>query len=272
MTDGQTPENTIATRPPSHVETPSITRGIEKVWGSDPEYQRIIPLETDIATAVIEDMLAGRLSKEEAIRAIAVRSAESKVASGFDGTTGLNNRTRLEERLHNLVGNSRRGGSKLTIAFADIDNFKLINDTLTHDGGDSVLNAWGGHILSGLRRETDFGGRYGGEEAVLVFPNTGENWVTDFMEGLRREMPSTVGEAAMEMGYDLTNPATMSIGIAELRADSTDTRPDDVMMKELIKIADGRMYLAKENGRNQTVDSRNEEHVRRQIELGKTNG
>lgn len=241
MPDGQTPETT-ATRPPSHIETTNITRGIESAWGSDPEYQRLIPTETDIASSVIDDMLAGRMTEEEAIRAVAARSAEGRVASGLDTTTGINNRNRLEERLRNIIGVARRGGAKLTIAFADLDRFKLINDTLTHDGGDAVLNAWGGVILASFRRDADFAGRYGGEEVVFVFPNTDELWTTEFMEGLREEMPTTAGEAVMGMGYELSSPATMSIGIAELSLDPEDKRPDEIVMRELIKTADSRMY------------------------------
>ena len=130
-----------------------------------------------------------------------------------------------------------REQAPLALLFADIDRFKAVNDAFGHEAGDRVL-AGVAHALAAIARESDVMIRWGGEEFVLVLPHTTG---TDAVTLMRRLRESRLG--MLPDGRQVT----VSIGVAEFRADAVGSA------QELVALADRRMYLAKEAGRNRYV-------------------
>jgi two-component system cell cycle response regulator len=154
-----------------------------------------------------------------------------------DRLTGLWNRGMVLDYLERTVTRVRRSGEPLTVALADVDHFKLINDTYGHDAGDRVLREAARRILAALH-ECDAVGRYGGEEFLLVL---GSLDAPSQMAALDR-----VGLAVRQTGIDVGRAhvnVTLSIGGALCLR-------EDVDAAGLISAADDALYRAKAEGRN----------------------
>jgi len=156
-----------------------------------------------------------------------------------DPLTGVFSRSSGEEVLELQFTIASRSNAALSVAFIDLDHFKNINDKFGHEAGDKALLDMTDIVSHNLRRG-DMLTRWGGEEFVLIMPNT------DLMQA----------QAALlrlrGMGFGLRpdgTPLTASIGIAERSADlATD-------WKTLIDLADQRMYHAKQSGRDQVLST-----------------
>jgi diguanylate cyclase (GGDEF)-like protein len=153
-----------------------------------------------------------------------------------DGLTQLSNHSHSLERLRQEEANARRYGNPLTVVMLDIDFFKQVNDTHGHPVGDRILKGVADIIRSNAR-EGDIAGRYGGEEFILILPNTGLEGGVSIAERIRQR----VAESSWEPGG---LGVTISGGVSSL--DSCDDR-------ELIGSADERLYRAKSLGRNRIV-------------------
>ena len=154
-----------------------------------------------------------------------------------DGLTGAYNKRYFDEELERELHRFKRYERPLSLIIMDIDHFKRINDEFGHLAGDRVLTQLGLLISTNVRREDTFC-RYGGEEFAVLMPEMdleGAVAVAERLRGLVEE-----GHFSFE-GLDL--PVTISIGVAE--ADGSLHEPDD-----FIRIADQRLYKAKEDGRN----------------------
>jgi len=164
--------------------------------------------------------------------------------SKTDSNTGLWNRRHLEEELTRLLSQALRINSPLSVLFIDIDYFKSFNDTNGHDLGDKVLNAVAQCITKLAKRPLDCSCRWGGEEFVMVLPETSpEDAVKIF-----NQLMAMVGRIEIGQLSKIPNHAiTISVGIAST-ALFPDATPD-----ELIVIADQAMLRAKEEGRNRVV-------------------
>jgi len=159
-----------------------------------------------------------------------------------DALTGVYNRNYLDQFLTREFDNSIRQHWPLSIAFADLDNFKAINDNFGHQAGDRILQTTA-RILRDNTRETDLIARYGGEEFVIVLPATDAETAHSICE----RIVSAFHDTTHEIGASHTR-VTISIGCATHTplnkfADAT----------ELIKAADQALYTAKLRGRNRTV-------------------
>jgi len=153
-----------------------------------------------------------------------------------DALTGCFSRLSGVELLEIQFIISIRSGSPLSLAFIDLDNFKSVNDTYGHETGDRILvNA--AECIRATLRTGDMLARWGGEEFVLIMPNTYIKEAISAVERLRAN------------GFGMRNPMTASIGIAERTQDQTDD------WKALVDIADQRMYIAKQSGKNRSVHS-----------------
>jgi two-component system, cell cycle response regulator len=159
-----------------------------------------------------------------------------------DPLTGLYNRRYMENHLSALVEQASARGKPLTALVVDIDYFKAINDTHGHDAGDDVLREFAARIKKSIRG-TDLACRFGGEEFVIIMPETDMAIATIVAERLRRRIASeafTIQQGAGAISV------TISIGIATLDA------ADDTA-NTILKRADQALYRAKRDGRNRVV-------------------
>jgi two-component system cell cycle response regulator len=165
---------------------------------------------------------------------------ESIALSATDGLTGLYNRRYLEIHLTHLARQAHQEGKPLSIAFADIDRFKAVNDGHGHAAGDAVLVEVARRISRNLRN-FDITARYGGEEFVVVMPDTAKERALRIAERLRRNVAKA---PVVHEGKEI--PVTISIGIADLW-------PNESTAGNAMKRADMAMFEAKQTGRNRVV-------------------
>lgn len=159
-----------------------------------------------------------------------------------DALTGLYNRRHLEHQLGVELASALRHGKSLSVAMLDIDHFKKVNDTHGHAAGDAVLKSFAA-TLSKLVRPEDFLARYGGEEFTLILRDTDAAGAVILANRLRAAIEST----PVVVG-DVTIQVTSSCGVSSL-----DECGDEPATATLMKLADGRLYQAKEQGRNRVI-------------------
>jgi len=159
-----------------------------------------------------------------------------------DGLTGLHNRRYLDSHLKLLIDRSVARGRSMSVCMTDIDRFKLINDTYGHDIGDAVLREFASRLRSAVRG-ADLACRYGGEEFVLLMPDTPPETAAGVAERLRmaiEQVPFRLGDVTVPL------QVTASMGIASLS-------PQGDSPEALLKRADNALYEAKRGGRNRVV-------------------
>jgi len=188
-----------------------------------------------IAKRVLEGI---RLQLANASLAVQLRSALQlvEIDAVTDPLTGLANRRGLDVLLKQQLELATKEARPFAVLMLDIDHFKLVNDTYGHSIGDDALRAFVFRVRNYLR-QGDACTRYGGEEFVVVLPDTSLETAIDVAERLRRG----VAESGL-----LTVPplkTTVSIGVAVYVAGQT--------LEELLKMADAAVYCAKRGGRNQ---------------------
>jgi diguanylate cyclase (GGDEF)-like protein len=159
--------------------------------------------------------------------------AESRALT--DTLTGLPNKRSIEDTLKRMTAHAGRSLSPLAAIMLDLDHFKQVNDLYGHNKGDEVLAAVGATI-TGCLRESDFAGRYGGEEFLLLLPDTDRDGAMATAERVRTAI------AALRIhGED--RAVTASLGLALM--------PDDAGESTLLlRCADRALYAAKRAGRN----------------------
>jgi two-component system cell cycle response regulator len=159
-----------------------------------------------------------------------------------DALTGLHNRRYMETHLSTLVEQAAARGKPLAALIIDIDYFKSVNDSHGHDAGDDVLREFALRIRKSIRN-IDLACRYGGEEFVIVMPETDMAVATMVAERLRRRIasePFAIQQGARNLDV------TISIGIAALDGPSDNAAA-------MLKRADTALYRAKRDGRNRVV-------------------
>jgi diguanylate cyclase (GGDEF)-like protein len=159
--------------------------------------------------------------------------AESRAAT--DALTGLPNNRAVRDTLKRLSAQALRDGQPLAVALMDLDHYKQINDVFGHSAGDDVLAAVGA-VLGARLRGTDFAGRYGGEEFIIMLPDADRAAAVAVAESLRHEV-----ERLNVAG--VTRSVTASFGVAVLPDDGPDG-------EQLVRQADRALYAAKAAGRN----------------------
>lgn len=153
-----------------------------------------------------------------------------------DELTGLYNRRFILEQLANCIEIKKKNSLPLSLALLDIDKFKNINDTYGHTAGDKVLVELSS-ILNNLTRDTDYAGRYGGEEFLLLFSNTSIK--------IAHKVLSRISEKFRDSMQDMIPiPLIFSAGIIEIKNQEKND------LENLINSVDKLMYKAKLNGRN----------------------
>jgi diguanylate cyclase (GGDEF)-like protein len=160
--------------------------------------------------------------------------------SRYDGLTGLLNRQALDETLENEFNRSKRHNQNLSIIFFDLDNFKRVNDLYGHLAGDEALKQVSRILLMGKRLE-DIAARYGGEELVIVLPETAKKNAHITAERIRSEVE------AMPIPWNGQEiRLTISGGISSFPKEAEDVR-------SLIQKADEAVQRAKDSGKNRIL-------------------
>ncbi|WP_417327790.1 diguanylate cyclase [Halarcobacter sp.] len=170
---------------------------------------------------------------EEAQKDIEEKNKELEKLATTDKLTNLYNRRKIEELLEFEINRSERFNHNFGLAIVDIDKFKEVNDTYGHQVGDKVLKELA-NILNTNRRKTDFVGRYGGEEFVIICPESDVQGVIKLME--------TFKEKICNYKFSKVENKTASFGVTMSQRGDT--------IESILKRADDALYQAKDNGRN----------------------
>ncbi|RBP85275.1 GGDEF domain-containing protein [Marinomonas rhizomae] len=186
---------------------------------------------------VLSLIIAYRIRKLEAIKA---SQDELKLLASTDSLTQLFNRRHFNTEAEYLLQQAKQLQQPAAIAMFDIDHFKQINDTYGHGFGDKVIVQVANTLMEECR-EQDILARYGGEEFIILMTNTSTNEALNLVEWVRQ----TLEKKAIEVNNLHTVHFTVSVGIAAVDIENPD-------LKNSINQADKALYLAKENGRNQS--------------------
>lgn len=166
---------------------------------------------------------------------------KSIALASTDALTGVYNRRYLDAHMDQLLARAHEEKKRLSIAFCDIDHFKKLNDTYGHAAGDAALIEFTKRLQRNLR-SFDLVARMGGEEFLVVMPDTPPERAQRISERLR----ARIQETPFDLGGGTEVPVTISVGVA------TSTDFDD-LATDMIKRADDAMYEAKRTGRNKVV-------------------
>ena len=159
----------------------------------------------------------------------------------YDDLTGVMTRHSLWEKLEALINEAAKEKTTLTLVLTDLDHFKNFNDTYGHAMGDELIVTFARALQSNCR-EQDLVGRYGGEEFVVVMPDTLPEEALLMMEDVRRQISTTKYQLTAN-DKTIEHSFTFSGGIAAFPKDGKDSR-------EVMRAADGALYRAKVNGRD----------------------
>jgi diguanylate cyclase len=225
-----------------------IERGEEEILFDSPsgsrELRRLARALGSMASTLVERKQALEAANRELEAKVLDRTAELSQANQelarlarTDVLTGLPNRMLANERLAAEFARLQRSGRPYCVLVVDIDFFKLVNDRHGHATGDAVLKHVAGVLRTALRG-TDLVARTGGEEFLILLPETGASQALQVAEKLRAAVENAPAESAGSL--------TVSLGVAEASADDLDE-------DEAVRRADRALYRAKAQGRNRAV-------------------
>ncbi|WP_395007432.1 diguanylate cyclase [Undibacterium sp.] len=223
---------------------------LSKVIRQDPSYLDVPivflssenNLQKQIAAVKVgaDDFLNKPISPELLISSLSTRAERYRSLRTLvmrDGLTGLYNHTAIKEDLMAKMSSASRSVTCVAVAMLDLDNFKRVNDTYGHQMGDQVLRTLS-HLLRQRLRKSDVVGRYGGEEFIIIFPNTTADVARTVLEKVR---------IAFNKIHHVAEQGEFCVGFSAGIADSRQTTsPED-----LLTIADAALYRAKHSGKNQ---------------------
>jgi len=199
---------------------------------------RVLNEELELHTLELEDKVALRTQELEK------SNAQLHKLSRYDALTNLPNRRYFDTQLEQEWGRSLRESESLSILVCDVDEFKNINDHFGHQYGDDCLKAVADAIIEALNRPADMPARFGGDEFVVILPETKALGA----ELLGIKICENINALALSQAPDaLHKIVTLSIGCATLKPDSTNN------IQQLFALADKNLFKAKKNGRNCVV-------------------
>jgi predicted signal transduction protein with EAL and GGDEF domain/CheY-like chemotaxis protein len=264
---GRTDRVLILKKPFDTVEVRQLAHALQRRW----ELARLAAIKVQDMTAMIdaqtrelrtanEALKHEAALREDAMRRLGESNEQIRALAYQDGLTGLPNRRLFNEHLEKVLARSRRKGTEFAVLFIDIDNFKLINDTIGHQAADHVLRSLSESLgalirtddLLGLYMEENFDAtatitiepigdsvlsRLGGDEFIILLPDTRDRFAAGTVA---RRILSHLEQPIPVDGHEVF--VTASIGIA--------TYPEDGLSSEiLIRNADTAMYHAKQQGK-----------------------
>lgn len=181
--------------------------------------------------------------QKEVIRLLqALHDKLINLSHGYDALTGLLNRGFITLMLDGLHDKTMRYNHLYSVAMVDADHFKNINDTYGHAAGDNVLKTISNHLRNSLRK-SDSVGRIGGEEFLVILPETNKQEAYLVLDKFR----DSISKTKIDTGSEIIN-MTLSIGISQVSQEDEDSW-------QAVKRADYSLYRSKENGRNRVTVS-----------------
>jgi diguanylate cyclase (GGDEF)-like protein/PAS domain S-box-containing protein len=216
--------------------------------GADGRPERYIAVRTDVTEL---RHLAERLGT--AMQNLERANVELEQLAWIDGLTLLANRRRMDEAIAAELSRAQRAASPLSLLLIDVDRFKLFNDHYGHSRGDDCLRRVGAALKQAERRSGDLAGRWGGEEFVLLLPQTDGPGAAVVADALRQAIE---GLGIPHRDHD-AGCVTVSIGVA-----SVDVIDGHHSVSQLVERADRALYRAKHAGRNRVcVDHADTAHA-----------
>jgi diguanylate cyclase (GGDEF)-like protein len=194
-------------------------------------------LNKPVEPAQLELRLKAMLRIRRMTMDLEARSSELARLANYDELTGLRNRRNLDDNIQVELQRARRYRRPMSVLMLDVDHFKRVNDTHGHAAGDEVLTFLGG-LLARITRAGDLSYRYGGEEFVVVAPETTTELACNLAERIRASFERE--SAGMSVGRQ-----TASMGVA-----GTDLWRHQILPTTIFYAADVALYRAKEDGRN----------------------
>jgi two-component system cell cycle response regulator len=178
-------------------------------------------------------------------RSLRTSNRENRRLSVTDALTGVRNRRFLMKYLPQELERARRGGKSLALLSCDIDHFKRVNDDFGHEAGDGVLQEFAKRAGSCIRQATDWIARSGGEEFILVLPETNLVGAGGIAERLRQVVAA---EAIATCSGAVA--ITVSVGVSAL---GTERELSEASVADLLRAADRGLYASKRSGRNRVT-------------------
>ncbi|MBI5963286.1 MAG: PAS domain S-box protein [Chloroflexi bacterium] len=217
---------------------------ITPLRNSEGEINHFIAIKQDISNRkqAEDELRRANKSLETAHLELQQSLAQEQVLARTDGLTNIYNRRYFFELAMREFNSTIRYQRPLTIILFDVDGFKMINDTFGHTLGDEVLEHVA-YATSKQVRDVDILARYGGDEFIILLPQTDAGQAFQTAERIRQSVMSTY-----EMEDNSQLMVTLSIGVAEIIH-----APPDESVEAVIRRADKALYMAKQNGRNHTI-------------------
>lgn len=204
----------------------------------------VIALQKEAQKDLEREVKARTHDFEKALAGLSQAHDELQGISQTDKLTGLSNRRFFEEHITIEAARSRREKQPLAIALLDIDHFKKVNDNYGHQCGDDCLIAFANTLKAVIKRPGDLLSRYGGEEFVVLLPNTNVTGAKSVLEQFRAEIEDLLVETH---GHRIQ--FTVSAGVTSRIV------TDEKNTENMLVLADKLLYLAKDSGRNCVVAS-----------------
>jgi diguanylate cyclase (GGDEF)-like protein len=188
--------------------------------------RQVVAVEGGIVV-IVRDVTASKLAQQRILH-----------MAHHDALTGLPNRSLIGDRLDRNILHAQRNGSVVSVAFLDLDGFKLVNDSLGHNAGDELIKIMGQRMQQCLRR-SDTVGRFGGDEFVIILPDQAADAAPSL--ALLEKIRHAVSQPILLGGQEVCVSCSMGVALYPRDGDN----PDVLLMK-----ADAAMYRAKDMGRN----------------------
>ena len=201
--------------------------------------EQLVQLQADNQEELEQRVQERTLELNIALNELEELNRELEQKNTIDELTSLYNRRFYDQKMLAEYRRSKRNLTPLSLVIIDIDHFKSVNDTYGHLAGDQCLSWLAQHIKQSLKRSSDIGCRYGGEEFCLLLPDTDSQGAIAVAEALR------VAVEAFDFVYKTHHiPLTVSCGV------STYQQQNDALPEHLFLAADKALYQAKHSGRN----------------------
>jgi diguanylate cyclase (GGDEF)-like protein len=202
--------------------------------------EELLALQQDHQEELEQKVQERTLELNIALQELEESNRELEEKNTLDDLSGLYNRRFYDQKILAEYRRSKRNLTALSLVIIDIDHFKNVNDSYGHLAGDHCIALVGQYIKDSLKRSTDLGCRYGGEEFCLILPNTDALGAIALAEKLRL----TISKSPFTY-QDITIELTISCGV------STYQQQHDITPDTLFSVADQALYRAKQKGRNQ---------------------